>query len=151
MNTVSKFPTWLYTHVLVAEGYTKVFMRWKHKQLIDENKRTQVDTAQKFLAQHRCDPTINLCIITCDKLCILYITSTHKEDPWVRHRKGELASKKFHLDCFTKKILCTLFWGCWTILSVNFQEGQNKRRMNSKKYMGNSQKKFKIDCLKILK
>ncbi len=64
---------------------------------------------------------------------------TWKEDIRVWHKKGEPMSKKFHLDCSTKKILYTPFWDYRSILSVHFQEGGNKVRLISEKYVAISE------------
>ncbi len=45
-------------HILTAEGYTKVCVRWVPKQLTVENKGVWVNTVWKFLVQHAGDSTM---------------------------------------------------------------------------------------------
>ncbi len=73
--------------------------------------------------------------MTGDKLCMLYVTPSWKEDTKVWHKIGEPLPKKCHLDRSTKKILCTPFWDSKGILYVHFAEGAKKRWMNSVTYV----------------
>ncbi len=85
------------SHMTVQRD-THVCVRWVLKPSTDENKQMGVDTDQKFLVQHTNGPIMMIMhIITADKLWIIYITPTQKEDTQVWHKKGESAPKNFVL------------------------------------------------------